>query len=95
MPILAHDIVKAAQLARIQINENDVAELVEKLNPHIQLIDGLNAIATNDIQPMINPHDALQQLREDVANTDIQRERLLAGAPLTENGLFLVPKVIE
>mgnify|MGYP000742983381 CR=1 FL=1 len=51
--------------------------------------------ASSDIAPMANPHDAMQRLRPDAVTETDQRERFQAIAPQTEDGLYLVPKVID
>jgi aspartyl-tRNA(Asn)/glutamyl-tRNA(Gln) amidotransferase subunit C len=59
------------------------------------MVDTLQAVDTSGIEPMANPLDATQRLRADVVSEENQRERFQAIAPASENGLYLVPKVIE
>lgn len=93
---LAHsDIAKLARLARIQIDDNSSEELLGRLTDILGMIDTMQAVDTSSVAPMANPHDAHQRLRADVVSEDNQRERFQAIAPATENGLYLVPKVID
>jgi len=55
----------------------------------------MNAVDTQGVKPMAHPLDAVQRLREDVVTEADQREHFQQHAPLVEDGLFLVPKVIE
>ena len=95
MSIETSDVVKVAHLARIQLNDEQIPQLTNSLNTILQLIDAMQQVDTTGIQPMTNAHDAKQYLREDVVSSSNQRELLLQNAPLSENGLFLVPKVID
>ncbi len=55
----------------------------------------MQAVNTTDIAPMAHPLDAVQRLRSDVVTEENQRDQLQTVSPAVENGLFLVPKVIE
>ena len=57
--------------------------------------EGMDAADVADIEPMANPQDAMQRLRDDVVTEVDQREKFQAIAPNTEAGLYLVPKVLE
>lgn len=84
-----------ARLARIKIDENEMADYVDSLSSILALVDQMQAIDTIDVEPLANPLDAAQRLRADVVTEANQRELLQANAPHAEKGLFLVPKVIE
>ena len=55
----------------------------------------MNAVDTDNVEPLAHPADAVQRLRADIVTETNQREKYMACAPAQENGLFLVPKVIE
>jgi aspartyl-tRNA(Asn)/glutamyl-tRNA(Gln) amidotransferase subunit C len=55
----------------------------------------MNAFDTSEITPMAHPLDAIQRLREDQITETDRRDAFQAGAPAVENGLYLVPKVLE
>lgn len=95
MSIERDDVIKVAHLARIQLGEEQVPAITNSINNILQLIDTMQKVDTSQVTAMANPHDARQVLREDVVTSSNQREALLRNAPLTESGLFLVPRVIE
>jgi len=89
------DIRKIAWLARLQIDEADSPKYAGELSQVLDLVDQLNQIDTDNIEPMAHPTDAVQRLREDEITEQDQREKFQSIAPNTEAGLYLVPKVIE
>ncbi|WP_421869357.1 Asp-tRNA(Asn)/Glu-tRNA(Gln) amidotransferase subunit GatC [Motiliproteus sp.] len=89
------EVEKIAHLARLQINESDIPEYADNLNNILALVDQMQQVDTSAVEPMANPLDAVQRLRPDAVTETNQRETLQANAPATEDGLFLVPKVIE
>ena len=95
MAVTSTDIEKIAKLARIGLDNDEMAPLTERLNSILNLVDQLQKANTAGIAPMANPHDAVQRLRDDTVTETDQRERFQAIAPQTEEGLYLVPKVIE
>jgi aspartyl-tRNA(Asn)/glutamyl-tRNA(Gln) amidotransferase subunit C len=95
MSIEQSDIEKIAVLARIRIDHNDVADVANRINDILAMVDTMQAVDTSNIEPMANPLDATQRLREDRVTETNQREQFQAIAPETEAGLYLVPKVIE
>jgi len=92
-------IARLARLARIAVSEGEVPVLAGQLNGIIGLIDQLQAVDTAGIEPLAHPLDVVealaQRLREDRVTETDQRDANMASAPAQENGLFLVPKVIE
>ena len=89
------EVEKIAHLARLQINEADIPEYADNLNNILDLVDQMQQVPTDQIEPMANPLDEVQRLRADAITESDQRDKLQANAPATEDGLFLVPKVIE
>ncbi|MGI1668976.1 MAG: Asp-tRNA(Asn)/Glu-tRNA(Gln) amidotransferase subunit GatC [Neptuniibacter sp.] len=89
------DVDKIAHLARLQIEEQDAPEYAQNLTNILDLVDQMQAVDTSDVSPMAHPLDAVQRLRSDVVTEENQRDQLQAVAPEVEEGLFLVPKVIE
>jgi aspartyl-tRNA(Asn)/glutamyl-tRNA(Gln) amidotransferase subunit C len=89
------EVKKIAQLAAIAVEPQELDAVGAKLSNILDLFDQLSQADTNGVEPMAHPLDQTQRLREDqVAETD-QREKFQSIAPATENGLYLVPKVIE
>jgi aspartyl-tRNA(Asn)/glutamyl-tRNA(Gln) amidotransferase subunit C len=89
------DVDKIAHLARLQIEEQDTPEYAQNLSNILDLVDQMQAVDTSNVSPMAHPLDAVQRLRSDSVTEENQRENLQSVAPAVENGLFLVPKVIE
>lgn len=95
MAVDRSDIEKLAELARIEVSEATIDEVAGSISNILALVDQLQAADTSGVTPMAHPLDAVQRLRADSVTEPDQREALQANAPATEDGLFLVPKVIE
>jgi aspartyl-tRNA(Asn)/glutamyl-tRNA(Gln) amidotransferase subunit C len=89
------DVERIAYLARLAIDEQDIPQYTENLSSILQLVDEMQAIDTTGVEPLAHPLDGEQRLRADEVSEMNQREQLQSVAPATEEGLFLVPKVIE
>lgn len=93
---LDSDAVKnIAHLARIDVSEADLKSYTKDLSNILDMVDQMNAVDVEGIEPLSNALDQTQRLRADVVTETNQREALQANAPQTEAGLFLVPRVIE
>ncbi|MCW8125196.1 Asp-tRNA(Asn)/Glu-tRNA(Gln) amidotransferase subunit GatC [Microbulbifer halophilus] len=95
MAVDAQTVEKLAELARIAISEETVEEVSSRLGDVLQLVDRLQAVNTEGVPPMAHPLDAVQVLRPDEVTEPNRREEFLALAPQSEEGLYLVPKVID
>ncbi len=98
MSLTADEVKKIAYLARISIQEENIEQYSQDLSSIFGLVEQMNAAATDDIEPMAHPQHAMQRLRDDVVTetTDIEhREKLMSNAPARQDGLFLVPKVLD
>ena len=95
MGIERSEIEKLATLSRIAIDEGTISDVARRLDSVLQLVDQLQAADTTGIDPMAHPMQAIQRLRDDRVSELNQRDALQAIAPAVEDGLFLVPKVIE
>ena len=89
------EINKLATLARININPDIVSDVTVSLNSILTLVDQLQAVDTQGVEPLSHPMDAVQRLRTDEVTETDQRDALQRNAPAVEAGLFLVPKVID
>ncbi|WP_047540008.1 Asp-tRNA(Asn)/Glu-tRNA(Gln) amidotransferase subunit GatC [Methylotenera versatilis] len=98
------DIKRIAHLARLEISEQEANQTLTKLTGILGLIEQMQAVDTTGITPMSHSQDVVQRLREDIVTKTNQREEFQANAPVlgngstekaTDNGLYLVPKVIE
>lgn len=95
MSISRDKIEQVAWLARIQLEEPEKEALEGKLSDILGMVDQLQAADTDGITPMAHPLDAIQRLRPDDVTETNQRERFQAVAPETQDGLYLVPRVVE
>ncbi len=95
MALERSDVEKIAHLARLGLNDADILRTTETLNNILGLIDQMQAVDTSGIEPLAHPLEATQRLRADQVSEDNHREAYQAIAPAVENGLYLVPKVIE
>ncbi|MDZ5603378.1 Asp-tRNA(Asn)/Glu-tRNA(Gln) amidotransferase subunit GatC [Pseudomonas sp. RP23018S] len=89
------DVEKIAHLARLGLDEAELPRITDALNSILGLVDQMQSVDTDGIEPLAHPLEASQRLRPDQVTEQNQRERYQAIAPATENGLYLVPKVIE
>lgn len=89
------DIQKIAILARLEVKEQELEHYTQTLSQILGLIDQMNAVDTSSVSPMAHPQDVSLRLREDQVNETDRRAQFQKIAPETEDGLYLVPKVIE
>jgi aspartyl-tRNA(Asn)/glutamyl-tRNA(Gln) amidotransferase subunit C len=89
------DVEKIAHLARIGLNEADIPSTTATLNNILGLIDQMQAVDTHGIEPLAHPLETSQRLRADQVSETNHRDAYQAIAPAVENGLYLVPQVIE
>lgn len=95
MAIDKSEIEKLSRLARISVSDEDSEDVAERITRILGLVDQLQAVDTTNVAPMSHPLDALQRLRVDEVTEINQRDAFQAIAPNAEQGLYLVPKVIE
>lgn len=95
MSLDATAVEKIAWLARLGIDPADVEGYARNLSDILAFVEQLNAVDTAGIEPMAHPLDATQRLRADEVSEQDRREAFQSIAPQTENGLYLVPQVIE
>ncbi|MGI0115612.1 Asp-tRNA(Asn)/Glu-tRNA(Gln) amidotransferase subunit GatC [Zooshikella sp. RANM57] len=89
------DVEGIAHLARIAINEQDIENTTATLKDILHMVDQMQAVNTDNIEPLAHPLELVQRLRTDEVTETNQRDHFQQLAPQTENGLYLVPKVIE
>jgi aspartyl-tRNA(Asn)/glutamyl-tRNA(Gln) amidotransferase subunit C len=95
MSLSTEDVKRIAHLARIEVTEDEAHATLQKLSGILGLIEQMQAVNTAGIEPMWHSQDVTQRLRDDVVSETNQRELFQSIAPAVENGLYLVPKVIE
>ncbi len=84
-----------ALLARLSLDEKDVDDMVEKLSSIVDFVDQLQAAPTDDVVPMAHPMHMTQRLRADAVTEGNERDKFQQNAPSVQDGLYLVPKVLE
>ena len=99
MSLTPDQLQRLALLARIEVGPEELQGVTERLNQVLGLIDQLQALDTQGIEPMSHPLDAHftppPRLRPDKVGEPARRDVYQKGAPAVEQGLYLVPKVIE
>jgi len=95
MSLTADEVKKIAHLARLSIKEENIQGYANNLSGILDLVAQMNAINTDNVQPMAHPQEMIQRLRDDEVTEINQRDVLQQNAPATEENLYLVPKVIE
>ena len=102
MSLTTLDIQRIANLARLALQPYEEARMLDKINDFFGIVEQISAVDTSGVVPMAHPVDAMRnspemalRLRTDTVSEPNQREANQKSAPAVENGLFLVPKVIE
>ncbi len=84
-----------AGLARLEIADDEVERYRSGISNILDLVEQMDAVDTSGIEPMTHPFDATLRLREDKVTEKNQREKFQTIAPNSQDGLYLVPKVID
>ena len=95
MSLKTEDVKNIAHLARLEIDDAVIADYASDLSNILDLVEQMNQVNTDNVQPMAHPMDAQQRLRDDEATEPNQRDKFQSVAPDVESGLYRVPKVIE
>ncbi|MCP3661834.1 MAG: Asp-tRNA(Asn)/Glu-tRNA(Gln) amidotransferase subunit GatC [Gammaproteobacteria bacterium] len=95
MSLKKSDVEKIAHLARLAVNEDELVSVASDLSNILSLVEEMNQVDTTGVTPMAHPLHMVQRLRDDEVTEQDNREQFQSIAPATENGLYLVPKVIE
>ncbi len=95
MALSTEDVRDIAKLAKLQINEDELDRYKQDLSRILEFVEQMNQADVENIEPMAHPQDMMQSLRADEIAETNQREKFQQIAPATQDGLYLVPKVIE
>ncbi len=99
MSLTLPDVNRIAHLARLRLSGDETALMLDQLNAFFAIVEQMGAVDTRGVEPLATPLSAVQavalRLREDAVTEGDQRSVNLANAPAVEDGLFLVPRVIE
>jgi aspartyl-tRNA(Asn)/glutamyl-tRNA(Gln) amidotransferase subunit C len=86
---------RIAHLARLELAPDAAAAMQQQINGILAMVDQMSAVDTTGVAPMSHPQEMMQRLREDRVTEEDARELFQSIAPAVEDGLYLVPKVIE
>ena len=95
MSIEVDEVKKIAKLAALDVADADLESYATNLSNILDLVAQMEAVDTTGVTPMSHPFDVVQRLRDDVVTDENRREDFQSIAPKTEDGLYLVPKVLE
>ena len=99
MSLTLTDVQKIARLSQLNLSADETEQTLTQLNTIFGLIDQMGQVDTSGIAPLMHPiamiQEMNQRLRTDAVSEPINREANMANAPQADQGLFLVPKVIE
>jgi aspartyl-tRNA(Asn)/glutamyl-tRNA(Gln) amidotransferase subunit C len=95
MSLTTDDVKKVARLARLAMSDAEIQAAHAQMSSIFGLIEEMQAVNTDGIEPMAHAQDLAQRLREDRVTETSQRELFQSIAPQVEKGLYLVPQVIE
>lgn len=99
MALTLPEVSRIAQLARLELRDDEQAAMLTQLNEFFAIVEKMRAVDTSGVEPLYTPLSAIEdvtlRLREDLVSEPNNREANMANAPARDEGLFLVPKVIE
>jgi aspartyl-tRNA(Asn)/glutamyl-tRNA(Gln) amidotransferase subunit C len=99
MPLTPEDVSRIAHLARLALTPDEEPVMLAQLNGFFSIVEQMSAVDTSGVEPLYTPLSAIQdvplRLREDMVTEGNDREANQRSAPAVEDGLFLVPRVIE
>ena len=99
MPLVPDDVRRIAHLARLELQPAEEQAMLQQLNGFFAIVEQMSAVETSGVEPLYTPLAVVQtaalRLREDVVTQSDQRAANQVSAPAVEDGLFLVPKVLE
>ena len=89
------EIEKIAHLARLHVSESEAEEVATRITDILGLIDQMQTVNTESVEAMAHPLEVVQRLRPDAITERDQRDALQKLAPASENGMYLVPRVLD
>lgn len=99
MSLDTNDVERIAHLARLELEPAEAASLLAQLNDFFTIVERMSAVDTRGFEPLYTPLSAVAQvrlrLRDDVADAVVDRAANQRSAPAVQDGLYLVPRVIE
>lgn len=95
MALTLNDVEKIARLSRLYLNDGEKAQTLQELNDIFAMVEKMQSVNTDGIEPMAHPHEAALRLREDKITETDRAAEYQSVAPDVRNRLYIVPQVIE
>jgi aspartyl-tRNA(Asn)/glutamyl-tRNA(Gln) amidotransferase subunit C len=99
MALTSADVSRIAHLARLELQADEAAAMLAQLNGFFSIVEQMSAVDCGDVEPLYTPLSAFEnvalRLRDDAVSEEVDRAANQASAPQVEDGLYLVPRVIE
>ena len=95
MSLTLADVEKIAKLSRLTLNDDEKNSTLEKLNAVFELVEKMQTVNTDGVEPMAHPHEVALRLREDTVTESDHAAEYLAVAPEVRDRMYIVPHVIE
>lgn len=95
MSVDAKTVTRIGRLARIRIEESEVAGYQDELNAMLGFVEQLGEVDVTGVEPMTSVTPMQLRRREDKVTDGGYPDQIVANAPLTEDNFFMVPKVVE
>ena len=95
MTVMNIDLNHISALSLLSLDRASYEKIEKDLSEILLLVDKMNTIDTQNVEPMTHPHDGFQRLRDDVVLEEVDLHETQKSAPKTDQGYYLVPKVIE
>ena len=99
MALTPQDVLRIAHLARLELSADEQSAMLAQLNGFFGIVEKMSAVDTSGVEPLYTPLSAVTnvtlRLRDDAVTESVDRDANQRSAPAVEDGLFLVPKVIE
>ena len=95
MSLTLNDVEKIAKLSRLTLSDDEKNSTLEKLNAVFALVEKMQTVNTDGIEPMAHPHEVALRLRDDAVTESDHAAEYLAVAPEVRNRMYIVPHVIE
>lgn len=95
MSVSNEDVLHIARLSKLEISDDQVDVMRERLGEILSYVARLDELDTSDVEPTTHPVEARMNLRPDTADPRLSREQVVQNAPAVEDGMFQVPKIVD
>ena len=99
MPLTPNDVSRIADLARLELDPAQASSMLSQLNDFFGVVEQMSSVDTSGVEPLYTPLSSVREvqlrLRDDVVTETPDRELNQRSAPAAQDGLYLVPRVVE